>query len=219
MKKLRHKIYKNIEVCDNGDIIGARGEILKPRTDKYGYNNVSIYHDGKRSTKTVHKIIAETFLEKLEHHNQVNHINGIKTDNRVENLEWCDGSHNTIHTYLTQLHETVINPEDIPYIYENPDNLTATQLAEKFGVNRNTIYGIIYDNKWIHITKNLIKNHIKESNQQHKETCVGISPDGVEYIFTNKTKFARENDLNLNYMIKCIHGTGVSHKGWKFKVL
>lgn len=60
------------------------------------YPMVSI---GKRNRKNIHRLVAITFLDPVLWKNDVNHINGIKTDNRVENLEWCNMSENKIHSY------------------------------------------------------------------------------------------------------------------------
>lgn len=69
-----------------------------------GYPSVRMnIGEGKMKHYTIHRLMAEVFLPYVEDMNQVNHINGIKTDNRVENLEWCNASLNMIHAYKNGL--------------------------------------------------------------------------------------------------------------------
>ena len=86
------------EVSNLGNIKGLkRNIILKPFCDPSGYNGVVLCKDGKVTFKYIHRLIAMDFIPNLENKPQVNHINGVKNDNRIENLEWCTHKENAIH--------------------------------------------------------------------------------------------------------------------------
>ncbi len=74
-------------------------KILKQSNHKDGYKIISIYFNKIRKTVRIHRLVANAFIENTYNKSEVNHINGIKDDNRVENLEWCTHSENIIHSY------------------------------------------------------------------------------------------------------------------------
>ena len=79
----------------------CKGSNKNIRLNDKGYYRCNLKKDGKRYDFTVHRLVAIAFLEKPFDKDIINHINGIKTDNRVENLEWCNSSENTIHAVKT----------------------------------------------------------------------------------------------------------------------
>jgi len=66
-------------------------------TGKKGYERVELSKNGQNRKYNVHTLVAKAFLNKKSEKSEVNHINGVKTDNRVENLEWCTHTENIQH--------------------------------------------------------------------------------------------------------------------------
>ena len=73
--------------------------ILKPAIGQWGYEQVCLRKDGKKYTKRVNRLVAQAFIPNPNNLPQVNHIDGDKTNNCVDNLEWCDASHNMKHCF------------------------------------------------------------------------------------------------------------------------
>ena len=74
-----------------------RSEIMKPAKSN-GYLTIRLSNNKKIiRTQYIHRLIANTFLDKIEGKNCINHINGDRSDNRLENLEWCTYSESSIH--------------------------------------------------------------------------------------------------------------------------
>lgn len=71
-----------------GGTIKHTGKVLKPRMDKGGYTRVDLYKNGIGKTHKVHRLVAETFLPNPNSLPEVHHLNHIRNDNRVENLQW-----------------------------------------------------------------------------------------------------------------------------------
>lgn len=82
------------------------GHVVKPGIDKYGYPRISYKRDdGSVKHRTIHRLVAESFVDGRADGYQVNHVNGVKTDNRASNLEWVSASENIVHSYETGLNQ------------------------------------------------------------------------------------------------------------------
>lgn len=92
--------YPDYEVSTLGNVksLNYRGSgkerLLKPIKIKLGYCVVGLYKNTKPKIFTVHKLVALAFIPNIQNSPMINHKNEIKTDNRVENLEWCDCKYN-----------------------------------------------------------------------------------------------------------------------------
>ena len=108
MTTIQNKLYpiKNFPdyyVTKTGDVYSKKYNRdfrkLRPKPQYRGYLLVNLWTDRKQYTKSIHRLVAETFIPNPDNKKQINHKNGIKTDNRVENLEWCSQSENIRHSY------------------------------------------------------------------------------------------------------------------------
>lgn len=94
--------YENYKVSTRGRVQNTKtGKILAPFTTKNGYQVVSPCRGGKSHNLYVHRLVADAFMPTENTDLQVNHKNGIKSDNRLENLEWCTASENHLHRSRT----------------------------------------------------------------------------------------------------------------------
>jgi hypothetical protein len=80
-----------------------RGKIMKPFRHKQGYLRISLVKNGKSKSYMMHRLVAEAFIYNPDNKLEINHKNGIKHDNRVENLEWCTSLENIKHSITTGL--------------------------------------------------------------------------------------------------------------------
>lgn len=82
--------FPNYFVSSDGKVFNIRGKELKPSIGRNGYARVSINNKNEKHVrKSIHRLVAETYIPNPNNYPQVNHKNMDRTDNRVENLEWC----------------------------------------------------------------------------------------------------------------------------------
>lgn len=160
--------YENNYLIDhNGNIKNKNGLVLKSRIHKDGYPRIGLKKDGSRKEFYIHRLVALTFIVNPENLQEINHINGIKTDSYVENLEWITHSNNLIHAIKTGLMNT---PDNYHFIAHQKGEthgrakLTALQVSElrtlkttgigtkelsiKFNISKRTVRSIVSHERW-----------------------------------------------------------------------
>ena len=87
----------------------GKEKILKPGTNACGYLQVILCKDGKKKVCNVHRLVANAFLPNPNNLPEVNHINEIKTDNRVSNLEWMTSKDNTRYSQAVAVNQFTLD--------------------------------------------------------------------------------------------------------------
>lgn len=136
-------------VTDDGQIVNTTtGKVKSQSTLKNGYRYVSLNEKvtNRQVKVTVHKIIALAFIRN-EPYEVINHINGCKTDNLKENLEFCTQRNNVIHAWKSGL---VVRKERV-FTVRFTNGLTTSgtmkDLSQRLSIPRQTLYDLFYKQK------------------------------------------------------------------------
>lgn len=146
---------------------GKKQLIIRPEKlmalnkNNHGYIQVTLCKDGKYKSKKVHRLVLEAFTINPEYKPQVNHINGNKIDNHLDNLEWCTSKENIVHGIETlhnkracgeKQHLAKLNDELVIELRNKMKNgISPYKLAPEYGLDVRTIYRIKNNETWRHV--------------------------------------------------------------------
>lgn len=152
------------QISDSGRIFTKRrlvgnqiyyGKELVPQLTHDGYLKVTLSRGGDSKKFYLHRLVAIQFIDNPMGLPQVNHKDGNKLNNNLNNLEWCTKSENqnhAIHTGLMQRGQdrpsAKLTESQVIEIYKLKGILKAQDIADKYGVSKNTINCILRGDKW-----------------------------------------------------------------------
>lgn len=160
----RVKTCKHSFVRKDGKPMTIPERIINGSVDTKGYLQVDLKIDGKRYIRCIHRLVADAFIENPEKKDQVNHKDGNKLNNSVDNLEWVTCKENIRHAWGNHLNgplkgekhgNHILTDDAVRYIRENykprdkKNGMNA--LARKFGVSTYPIYRVLKGEGWKHI--------------------------------------------------------------------
>lgn len=154
------KDYEGIYLASNMGNVKRNNRVIKKQL-RNGYHKLTLCDNGSKNQKLVHRIIAETFIPNPGNKSEVNHINGIRTDNRVVNLEWATRKENAQHSYDSSLQisqkgsihgKSKLTESDVLEIREKSLNgIKLNELSLFYNVAKSTLSQIINNKRWKHI--------------------------------------------------------------------
>jgi hypothetical protein len=159
--KVRAKTYPTKRGQRHSDDVVLINHEFHQVVTKHGYKKINYQPDGSRTPLYVHRLIALTFVEGYQDGLQVNHKNGIKTDNRPDNLEWITAAANVIHAWESGLAanrgeksaQAKLTNEDVRTIRRLADSgIAKREIAKRFPqVTYPLVCMIARRERWAHV--------------------------------------------------------------------
>jgi len=144
--------------------VKKEGVIIKGFLDKDGYRRHFMRYKNISKNKLAHRLVAEAFIPNPENKPQVNHKDGNKLNNKVDNLEWCSSQENIAHACETGLRKNKgehnvkakLKAYEVDQIkHALSMGVAPKNLAKEYGVTRTTIYDIKNKKTWVGYNENL----------------------------------------------------------------
>lgn len=155
----RIKSLPNIKIGRSIARFLTKERILRQTINRLGYLMVCLSDGNKgRKTKTVHRLVGLSFKKPQKGKLFFNHIDGVKTNNKVENIEYCTASENILHARRTGLsgeigetsHNAKLSNSQVLDIFNSDKRIV--DLQKQYGVSSQVVYGIKSGKGWGHLT-------------------------------------------------------------------
>ena len=190
------------EIIRNGRTTKLKGRVLKQNVDSKGYLCVNLSKENKTKTVRVHRLIAIAFIPNPENKPYIDHINTIRTDNRIENLRWATIEENANNPLSV---EKQIGENNHRYGKKCPEELKE-KLSIMFTGEGNPNYGKHHSKE----TKEKISKKIK------KKKVVQLSLYGEFIKIWDSTRETDKEGYNHTRVIICCKDNTRTHKGYKW---
>lgn len=198
------KGFSNYTISEDGKVYSKLSlKYLSQVKNLFGYETIGLKSDkdGLFYHKRVHRLVAEAFIPNPENKPEVNHIDGDKTNNCVENLEWCTSKENKTHAWNTKLYTDKLEDHYCAVYSNNQIEQVCQLLSEGFrnkdvaeitNIHKDVIAHIKRGDIWKDISSkysfNIPRKSRKSKEDVHKICKMiadNLSDDDIQNVFTN----------------------------------
>lgn len=212
-----------------GREVTLKGKMIKPGKHSTGYLVVGLNKNHIQEMKRVHRVVAEAFIPNPENKPQVNHLNGIKTDNSLINLEWNTVKENIRHAFDTGLNKrgemhygTQLMKWEVLEVCDLLDftKMTLAEIAVKFNTSRNTITSVNLGNSWNWLTSrkgNIKVKTVSERRSKPVKNCRGevfkSAKEASKYYKVSHTELCQASNGKREFCGNYLDGTKIK---WEY---
>lgn len=226
-------VITNYSVNEEGKVKNdITNKELSPRVQQ-GYKHVTIYINKKPKSCRVHRLVATAFIPNIENKPYVNHLNGIRSDNRVENLEWATPSENTQHAVDTGLFKPTREKQVVQYSLNGDKIAIYRSISEAARKTNSSVEKIVNCCQFTRKTHNEYQWRYKEDEVDKLQSVelpktkakkvAQVNPKTNEVIaiydsFCQAAKAVNGTQSAITHVIKGDKGTK-THKGFGWKLV
>ena len=153
-------LYRQVR-CRGGAHRGKEQSLLKPCEDSAGYLLVVLSDKGVKKSHRIHRLIATGFISNSYNYKCVNHIDGNKTNNSIDNLEWCTHLHNNVHALNTGLRVSLKGEDAVTSKLTDKkvlgikfllgESIPIRKIAALFSISQTSVFCIKSGKTWRHV--------------------------------------------------------------------
>lgn len=176
----------------NGNKRKCTDEHILKEGDNRGYKRVVLSVNAVHKSFSVHRLVAEAFLPNPNNYSQINHIDGNKTNNLVNNLEWCNASQNNLHKF----------------------RVLGYQVSQK---TRDKISSASIGRKWSEESRNNLSKILR--GKKKPSLCRKVLCRTTGEVFSSIQEAARAKGVHGSNITMCCQGKIKQIKGWEWEFL
>ena len=213
--------------------VAGRIKVLKPKMQNNGYLSLTICVNGKHKTVLIHRLVATAFIKKPNTKVEVNHKDGCKTNNCVDNLEWVTSKENIHHAINNNLKHILRGEEiknskytehDVKLVCECLENNIANikTIANLTNVSEGMIKNILHHNSWTHVSVNYDIDRynygiteIEKAQHEDKIRMVCAMLESNRYTIK---EISSQTEIGYGMVIKILNGECYKNISKKFKL-